>query len=93
MELEQAGIPCGPVNNIEQAAADPQINARDMIIEVEHEEAGKFRVVNSPFKFSRTPYEVKKASPELGRHTREVLGELLGMTDAEIDKLEDAGVV
>jgi len=93
IELEQAGIPCGPVNTIEQAAGDPQINARDMIIEVEHEEAGKFRVVNTPFKFSRTPYKVEKASPDLGQHTREVLSRLLGMTRQEIEKLKDAGVV
>jgi len=93
VELEQAGIPCGPVNNIEQAANDPQIAARDMIIEVEHPEAGKFRVVNTPFKFSRTSYKVEKASPDLGQHNREVLSQLLGMTDEDIDKLEESGVL
>ena len=92
-ELEQVGIPCGPVNNIEQAANDPQIAARDMIIEVEHPEAGKFRVVNTPFKFSRTSYKVGKASPDLGQHNREVLSQLLGMTDEDIDKLEESGVL
>ncbi len=93
VELEQAGIPCGPVNTIEQAAGDPQIAARDMIIEVEHPEAGKFTVVNTPFKFSRTPYKVEKASPELGQHTQDVLSSLLGMTHQEIGKLKDEGVV
>lgn len=93
VELEQAGIPCGPVNTIEQAAGDPQIAARDMIIEVEHPEAGKFTVVNTPFKFSRTPYKVEKASPELGQHTQDVLSSLLGMTHQEIEKLKDEGVV
>jgi CoA:oxalate CoA-transferase len=92
VELERVGIPCGPVNNIEQAANDPQIAARDMIIEVEHPEAGKFRVVNTPFKFSRTSYKVAKASPDLGQHNREVLTQLLGMTDEDIDKLEQSGV-
>jgi len=92
-ELEQAGIPCGPVNTIEQAATDPQINARDMIVEVKHPEAGKFRVVNTPFKFSRTPYKVEQASPDLGQHTQEVLSRLLGMTHKEIKKLKDSGVV
>ncbi len=92
-ELEQAGIPCGPVNTIEQAAADPQIRARDMIIEVEHPEAGKFKVVNTPFKFSRTSHRAEKASPELGEHTREVLGQVLGMTPREIDDLKNAGVI
>ncbi len=92
-ELEQAGIPCGPVNNIEQAAGDPQIAARDMIIDVQHPEAGKFRVVNTPFKFSRTPCKVEKASPDLGEHTREVLNQLLGMTREEINGLQDSGVI
>jgi CoA:oxalate CoA-transferase len=93
VELEQVGIPCGPVNTIDQAAADPQIAARDMIIEVEHPEAGKFRVVNTPFKFSRTPDKVEKASPDLGQHTQEVLGHLLGMTHQEIENLRDAGAI
>ena len=93
VELEQAGIPCGPVNTIEQAAADPQIQARDMIIEVEHPEAGRFKVVNTPFRFSRTSSKAVKASPELGEHTREILGQVLGMSDKEIDGLRDAGVI
>lgn len=93
IELEQAGIPCGPVNTIAQAAADPQIQARDMFIEVEHPEAGKFKLVNTPFKFSRTPNKALKASPELGEHTREVLGQMLGMTPREIDDLKDSGVI
>jgi len=92
-ELEQAGIPCGPVNTIEQAAADPQIKARDMIVEVKHPEAGNFRVVNTPFKFSRSSYKVEQASPDLGQHTREVLTRLLGMTDKEIEQLQDSGVI
>lgn len=92
-ELEQAGIPCGPVNTIAQSANDPQVAARDMIVEVEHPEAGKFGVVNTPFKFSRTPYKVEQASPELGEHTHEVLGRLLGMTPEEISKLQDTGAI
>lgn len=93
IELEQAGIPCGPVNTIEQAASDPQIAARDMIIDVQHPEAGKFRVVNTPFKFSRTPYKVEQASPDLGQHTQDVLSQLLGMTREEIGTLKDSGVI
>ncbi len=92
-ELEQAGIPCGPVNTIEQAASDPQIAARDMIINVQHPEAGSFRVVNTPFKFSRTPYKVEQASPDLGEHTQDVLSQLLGMSHEEISRLEGSGVI
>lgn len=92
-ELEQAGIPCGPVNTIEQVASDPQISARDMIIDVQHPEAGRFRVVNTPFKFSRTPCKVAQASPDLGEHTQDVLSQLLGMTKEEISTLESLGVI
>ena len=92
-EFEQAGIPCGPVNTIDQVTADPQIAARNMIIDVQHSEAGAFKVVNTPFKFSRTPCTVEKASPELGEHTQEVLSQLLGMTREEISTLEGLGAI
>jgi CoA:oxalate CoA-transferase len=91
--LEQAGIPCGPVNNIAQVASDPQIAARDMIVKVRHPEAGEFKLVNSPFKFSRTPCKVARVSPELGEHTQEVLSQLLGMTPEEISQLKDSGAI
>jgi len=92
-ELEQAGIPCGPVNTIEQVANDAQIAARDMIIEVSHPHAGSFKVVNTPFKFSRTPCRAERASPDLGEHTEGIMAELLGMSKQEIDSLRRLGIV
>jgi CoA:oxalate CoA-transferase len=92
-ELEKAGIPCGPVNNIAQAAADPQIAARDMIATLHHPKAGDLKVVNSPFKFSRTPCKTERLSPELGENTEEVLQEVLGMTPEEIRRLKDEGAI
>jgi len=92
-ELEQAGIPCGPVNTIDQVASDPQIAARDMIVNVHHPKAGRFKVVNTPFKFSRTPCTVERASPDLGEHTQDVLSHLLEMTDEEISTLKGLGVI
>lgn len=92
-ELEQAGIPCGPVNSIAQVASDPQIAAREMIIDVHHPKAGTFKVVNTPFKFSRTPYSVERASPDLGEHTQDVLSHLLQMTPKELSELEDLHVI
>jgi CoA:oxalate CoA-transferase len=92
-ELEQAGIPCGPVNTIDQVASDPQIAARDMIINVCHPKAGKLKVANNPFKFSRTPVTVERASPDLGEHTKDILSYLLGMTHEEISRLEGLGVI
>lgn len=92
-ELEQAGIPCGPVNTINQVASDPQIAARNMFIDVKHPTAGMFKVVNSPFKFSRTHYKVERAAPELGEHTSEILSQLPGMTQDRISRLRDSGVI
>ncbi|MBL7209591.1 MAG: CoA transferase [Dehalococcoidia bacterium] len=92
-ELEKMGIPCGPVNNIAQVAEDPQIQSRNMIAEVRHHEAGAFKVVNTPFRFSRTPSGVERASPDLGEHTRDVLSNVLGMTEAEFGALESEGII
>jgi CoA:oxalate CoA-transferase len=92
-EFQRMGIPCGPINNIEAVYRDPQIAARNMIVEVSHPRAGKLRVLNSPIKFSRTPVQPQKACPELGEHTEEVLSGILGMGPEEIQSLRQAGVV
>ncbi|OGO37036.1 MAG: carnitine dehydratase [Chloroflexi bacterium RBG_16_57_8] len=92
-ELETAGIPCGPVNNIAQAASDPQVAARDMIVEVEQPGAGTFKVVNSPFKFSRTPTHADGHAPALGEHTEDVLSSLLGLSNEGIRKLKEAHAI
>ena len=91
--LEEAGILCGAVNTIDQAATDPQILIRDMIVDVHHPTAGSFKVTNTPVKLSRTPAKLEEASPDLGQHTREVLKEFLGMSDKELLDLENGGVI
>jgi CoA:oxalate CoA-transferase len=93
VELEQLGIPCGPVNRIDQVANDAQIKARDMFINIQHQEAGPLKVVNTPFKFSRTPSKAECASPELGEHTQDILISLLGMPLTEIDQLRKLKVI
>jgi CoA:oxalate CoA-transferase len=92
-KFSEAEIPCGPVNNIAQVAADPQIAARDMIIDVQDKNAGTFKVVNTPFKFSRTQNRPEKASPELGENTQEILTNLLNIKPEEIQKLRDKKVI
>ncbi len=93
VELEKAGIPCGPVNTIDKVVADPQIKAREMIITVRHPTTGDFKVTNTPVKLSRTPASIEQASPELGEHTREVLREFLGITKSELVELEKSGAI
>ncbi len=91
--LEPAGVMCGPVNNIAQALSDPHVRQRGMVAEVSHPRAGKLKVVNTPMKFSRTPCRLENASPDLGAHAKEILGEFLGMSDEEIDELKKEKVI
>ena len=92
-EFSELGIACGPVSNIAQVASHPQVKARKMITEVPHPRLGKTRVINSPIKLSRTPAAVKKAAPDLGQDTRELLTELLNMRKSDIKKLKESGVI
>jgi crotonobetainyl-CoA:carnitine CoA-transferase CaiB-like acyl-CoA transferase len=84
--LDEAGIPCGPINNYAEAFADPQIRAREMVVEIEHPTLGRLRTPGSPIKMSETPPVVARPAPLLGEHTREVLREV-GYSDAEISTL------
>jgi CoA:oxalate CoA-transferase len=93
LDFESAGIACSPVNSIAAAAADPQVAARDMIVTVEQPGAGSFKVVNSPFRFSRTPGRVGGAAPELGEHTAPVLHSLLGMSVRDVAQLRADRVI
>jgi CoA:oxalate CoA-transferase len=92
-EFDAIGLPCGPLNNIAQAAALPQVKAREMLVEVEHPRIGRFPLPNTPVKLSRTPGGVRGPSPDLGQHTDEVLRELLGLPDAEIKGLRETGAI
>ena len=91
--LEAAGVPCGPIHNIAQVVDDPQVAARQMIVELDHPVAGRQAVPNSPLKFSATPVELETPAPLLGQHTDEVLGQLLGLGTDELDKLRGEGVL
>ena len=76
--LEDAGIPCGPINTLDKVFAEPQVEAREMLIHIQHEEIGDLRLVGSPLKFSETPVAYRRPPPRLGEHTEEVLKELFG---------------
>jgi formyl-CoA transferase len=73
--LENAGIPCGPINTLDKVFSEPQVEAREMLIHMQHEEIGDLRLVGSPLKFSDTPVAYKRPPPRLGEHTEEVLKE------------------
>ncbi len=73
--LESAGVPCGPINDMAEVFADPQVTARDMVVELEHPLAGTTRNIGIPIKLSETPGSVRTAAPTLGQHTDSVLAE------------------
>ena len=91
--LEAFGIPCGPINDIGQVFADPQIQHRKMAVHTPHVLAPDLRVVGSPLRFSETPIERYVAPPMLGEHTFEVLGRELGLDRARLEALRADGVI
>ena len=91
-EFEAAGVPVGPVNKIGDMLADPQVAAREMVMEVDHPTAGRVKTLGTPIKFSGTPGAVTRAAPLLGQHTHEIL-ESLGYTGVEVERLEQEGAV
>ena len=90
--LEKAGVPAGPVLNVNEMHADPHTLARGMVVEVDHPRLGAVKTIGLPVKFSGTPGKVARAAPLYGQHTREVLAEN-GYGKAEIEKLIAAGAV
>ena len=90
--LEEVGVPCGPVNNMLQALADPQTIAREMVTEVEHSSLGTVKTIGLPIKFSATPGKVQTGAPLYGEHTAEVLS-AYGFNAEEIAALREQGAV
>ena len=74
--LNKAGVPCGLVQNLAEVYADPQVQHQQMAIDVDHPGHGNVRMTGFPMKFTQNPCTVRKPAPDLGAHTREVLGEL-----------------
>jgi crotonobetainyl-CoA:carnitine CoA-transferase CaiB-like acyl-CoA transferase len=91
--MVEAGLPCGPVNDVAQAFADPQVQARGMQIEMERADLGRLPLLASPLRLSASPVQYERAPPRLGEHTDAVLGELLGVDAEGIAALRAAQVV
>ena len=91
--LENEGVPCGPINTIADVFSDPHVQARGMRIEMCHPVAGEIPLVASPIRLSDTPVQYRTAPPQLGQDTRQVLSEVLGLSQGAIDDLEKQGVL
>ena len=90
--LEEAGVPCGPINDLADVFSDPQVKARDMLLEVQHPSAGKIKQTGIPIKFSATPGSIDSPPPLLGQHSKEILLEL-GYSQDEVEALEQQEVI
>ena len=94
-KLEALSIGCGPINRLSQVFADPQVQARGMVVEMPHPATadGRVKLLANPVRLSATPPDYRLPPPLLGQHTDEVLGGLLGLSPAEIGELRAQGVV
>ena len=93
--LTALGVPCGPVNTLDQVFADPQVQHRNMQIAMPYEgsQSGQVDLIGNPIKFADTPVDYRRPPPKMGEHTEEVLGELLGLGAAEIEDLRAREVI
>ena len=85
--LQERGVPAAQVQSIPEALRMEHVRVRDMIIELDHPEYGRHRVIGNPVKFSSMPKGPRVAAPQLGADTAQVLTEICGMTPAEVDAL------
>ena len=92
-EFKRVGIPCGRGNTMDRVFNHPQIEPRNMVVEMKHPTAEKIKLVGIPVKYSETPGSVRLPPPLLGQHTEEILSDLLGYSQKQIDALKAEGVV
>ena len=92
-QLEAVGVPCGPINDLAQVFADPQVQARGLAMQLPHALAGLVPQVASPIRLSETPVEYRNAPPLLGEHTQQVLERVLGLDAGVVEGLRRSGVL
>ena len=91
--LEEVGVPCGPINKLDQVFADPQILSRGMKLDMPHALAGSVPQINVPIRMSGTPPSPERPPPLLAEHTLQVLRDRLAVDEATIAHLVEKGVI
>ena len=90
--INAAGVPCGPVLDLQEVFDDPQVRAREMLCELPHAEVGVYRTTGLPVKLSETPGEIRRAPPLHGEHTEQVLAEC-GVSAVRIAEFREREVI
>ena len=91
--LAPLGIPCGPINQMDEVFSDEHVRHLQLVLESRHPQVGMIRMVRNPVTFSRTPVDLRQAPPKLGEHTEEVLRGILGYSAVELEDLRSAGAI
>jgi crotonobetainyl-CoA:carnitine CoA-transferase CaiB-like acyl-CoA transferase len=91
--LTEAGVPSGPINTLDRVFADPQVAARNMVVEINHPKVGSFRSIGNPIKTLPMPEGPFEPPPMHGQHTQKVLREVLGYSSERVRELIEKGVI
>lgn len=91
--LEAVNVPCGPINTLDRVYADPQVQARALVENVTRSDGARLRLAANPLRMSATPPTTRTAPPALGEHTNEVLRQVLGASESELQTWREGGVV
>lgn len=91
--LAEAGVPCGPVNELHEVFADPQVREREMVVHIQHPRRDAMPMLANPIRLSGTPVQYRMPPPDLGQHTDEVLAQLPGYDAVRLKQLRNNGVI
>ena len=91
--LTHLGVPCGPLNNIQQVFDDPHVRSRGVQVQIPHPRAGSVPALANPARLAQTPPRYERPAPLLGEHTHEVLSSVLGLSEADITQLAAEKVI
>ena len=91
--MQKQSIPCGPLCTVDEACENPSILQREMLVDIQQPGAGTLRITGNPIKLSQTPPDPKHPAPLLGQDNREVLRDIFGYSDEQIDKWQEEKIL